>query len=73
MERMRASLTQALARVGLRPDQENTMPETTPAIRQAQAQLEDARSRYESAAKLVKSGDISQRAVCRTREGISRP
>ncbi|MCW5977769.1 MAG: efflux RND transporter periplasmic adaptor subunit [Bryobacteraceae bacterium] len=59
VERARAALTQAMARIGLSPGQEDQAPDTTPAIRQAQAQLEDARSRYESAEKLVKSGDIS--------------
>jgi len=60
LERMRASLAQALARVGLKPGQEDVVPETTPAIRQAEAMLEDARTRYESAAKLVATGDIAQ-------------
>jgi multidrug efflux pump subunit AcrA (membrane-fusion protein) len=41
------------------PGQDTAVPETTPAIRQAQAQLEDARTRYESSAKLVKTGDIA--------------
>ncbi len=60
LERMRASLAQALARVGLKPGQDDIVPETTPAIRQAEALLEDARTRYESAAKLVATGDIAQ-------------
>ncbi len=60
LERSRAALAQALARLGLDPTQENVTPDTTPAIRQAQAQLEDVRFRYESAAKLYKTGDISQ-------------
>src|SRR4051794_28294020 len=60
VERSKASLAQALARLGLDPEQENVRPETTPAIRQAQAQLEDAKSKYDNAARLVKSGDISQ-------------
>ena len=59
-ERSKASLAQALARAGLRPGQEDSTPETTPSIRQAAAQFEDARSKYENAAKLVKSGDIAQ-------------
>jgi RND family efflux transporter MFP subunit len=59
-ERTRAALAQALARVGLDPTQEEAVPETTPAIRQAQAQFEDARSKYESAARLIKTGDVSQ-------------
>ena len=59
LDRTRASLAQALARIGLTPGQEDVVPETTPAIRQAQAMLEDARTRYESAAKLVQTGDIA--------------
>jgi RND family efflux transporter MFP subunit len=58
-ERSRASLAQALARIGLDPKQEDVTPDVTPAIRQARAQMEDARFKYESAAKLVKTGDIS--------------
>jgi RND family efflux transporter MFP subunit len=60
LERSRAALAQALARLGLDPTQENVTPDTTPAIRQAQAQLEDVRFRFDSAAKLYKTGDISQ-------------
>jgi RND family efflux transporter MFP subunit len=59
LDRARASLAQALARVGLAPGQEEVIPQTTPTIRQAQAMLEDARTRYESAAKLVQTGDIA--------------
>jgi RND family efflux transporter MFP subunit len=59
VERSRAALAQALARIGLDSNQLEVTPETTPAIRQATAQMEDARSRYESAAKLVKTGDIA--------------
>ena len=59
LERARGALAQALARIGLDPGQEDVVPETTPSIRQAQALLEDARTKYESAAKLVKSGDIA--------------
>ncbi len=58
-ERSRAALAQALARIGLSPSQEEAAPETTASIRLAQAQLEDARSKYESAARLVKTGDVS--------------
>jgi len=60
VERSRAALLQALARVGLDASQENLTPESTPAIRQAVAQMEDARSKYESAMKLVQTGDISK-------------
>jgi RND family efflux transporter MFP subunit len=60
LERSKASLAQALARLGLDPGQENVRPETTPAIRQAQAQMEDARSKFQNAERLVNTGDISQ-------------
>lgn len=60
LERARGTLAQALARLGLDPKQEGAEPETTPAMRQAWNQMEDARSKYENAAKLVKTGDISQ-------------
>jgi RND family efflux transporter MFP subunit len=60
VERSRSALTQALARIGLSPEQEEANPDSTPAIQQAIAQLEDARFKYESAARLVKSGDISR-------------
>jgi RND family efflux transporter MFP subunit len=60
LERTRASLAQALARVGLDPSQADSVPETTPAIRQAIAQMEDARSKFENAKTLVASGDISR-------------
>lgn len=60
VEKSKAALAQALARVGLNPGQEEVTPESTPAMRQAQAQVEDAKFKFESASKLVKSGDISQ-------------
>ncbi|MEO8024922.1 MAG: efflux RND transporter periplasmic adaptor subunit [Bryobacteraceae bacterium] len=60
VERAKAGLSQALARLGLTLGQENTQPTSTPAVRQAQAQLDDAKSKFESAARLVKTGDISQ-------------
>jgi RND family efflux transporter MFP subunit len=59
-ERSKAALAQALARLGLSPGQEENPPSTTPALRQAQARLEDVKFKYDSASKLVKSGDISQ-------------
>jgi RND family efflux transporter MFP subunit len=61
IERARAALNQALARLGL-PAYAGKMspPESTPALRQVLAQLEDTRFKYESAAKLVKTGDVSQ-------------
>ena len=60
VERSKAALAQALARLGLSPGQETVPPTSTANMRQAEAQLEDAKFKYESAAKLVKSGDISQ-------------
>ena len=60
LDRTRAALSQALARLGLQPGDNLAPPKSTAAIRQSQAQLEDARFKYESAAKLVKTGDISQ-------------
>ncbi len=60
LERSRAALSQALARIGLSPDQEDATPDSSPAIRQAAAQLETARFKFQSAEKLVQSGDISR-------------
>ena len=60
VERSKAAVAQALARLGLSPGQETVPPTSTANMRQAEAQLEDAKFKYESAAKLVKSGDISQ-------------
>lgn len=60
IERSKAAMAQALARVGLDPGQEDVKPDSTPGIRQAKAQLEDAWQKYDSAQKLLKSGDISQ-------------
>jgi RND family efflux transporter MFP subunit len=60
LERSKAALAQALARLGLSPGQESIPPTSTAGMRQAEAQLEDAKFKFESAAKLVKSGDISQ-------------
>jgi len=59
-DRAKAALAQALARVGLDPHQEETSPATTPAIRQAEAQYLDARSKFESAQRLIATGDISR-------------
>ena len=53
VDRGNAAMAQALARIGLTPGQETSNPDSTPAIRQATAQLEDARSKFESARKLV--------------------
>jgi RND family efflux transporter MFP subunit len=58
LDRSRAALAQAKAQLGLDPGSEAS-PSDTPAMRQARAQMEDAKFKYESAAKLVKTGDIS--------------
>lgn len=58
LDRVKASLAQALARVGLDATQEEATPKDTPAIRSARAQYEDALHKYENAKKLVESGDI---------------
>ena len=60
LERGRANLAQALARIGLDPNQAGTKPSSTPATREAEAQMLDARSKYENAKKLVASGDIAK-------------
>ncbi len=60
LERAKSAVNQALARMGLDPGQVNVTPESTPAIRQAQAQMEDASTKFDSAQKLYQSGDISQ-------------
>jgi RND family efflux transporter MFP subunit len=60
VDRGNALLAQALARVGLDPNDTDRTPTTSPAIRQAEAQLADAKSKFESASKLVKTGDIAQ-------------
>ena len=59
VDRARAAVAQGLARIGLNPDQESETPATTPLIRQAKAQLEDAKSKLDSAKKLHESGDIA--------------
>lgn len=60
LERAKSAVNQALARIGLDPSQVNVTPDSTPAIRQARAQMEDASTKFESARKLYQSGDISQ-------------
>lgn len=60
LDRSKASLNQALARIGLDPKQEEATPEASAATRQAQAQLEDAKFKFENAQRLVKTGDISK-------------
>ena len=59
LERTKAAVVQALARLGLNANQENVTPESTPGIRQAAAQMEDAKSKFDNATQLVKTGDIS--------------
>ncbi len=58
LDRARAGLAQALARLGLKPEEADRIPPTTPAIEQARALLEDARTQFESARQLVETGDI---------------
>jgi len=61
IERARGSLNQSLARLGLPAyNGKMTPPESTPGLRQVLAQVEDAKFKFESASKLVKSGDVSQ-------------
>lgn len=59
-DRAKAALAQALARVGLNPDQEDQTATNTPLVRQARAQLEDSKSKLDSARKLFESGDIAR-------------
>lgn len=60
VERSRGALNQALARLSLPPYTGKMVPpDTTPGVRTATAQFEDAKFKYESASKLVKTGDIS--------------
>jgi len=59
LERARAALAQAQARLGLAPGAVEE-PESTAGMRQAKAQLEDARARFERSRKLVETGDISR-------------
>lgn len=62
LERAQAALHQAKASIGLDPNSPATpgASDKTPAMRQAEAQMEDARFKFRNAQKLVKSGDISQ-------------
>ncbi len=59
LDRMHAALAQTLARIGLTPEQVDVTPESTPGMRQARAQMENALTKFESAAELVKTGDIA--------------
>lgn len=58
VERARGAMAQAMARLGMDPSKDE-IPDSTPQMRQAMAQMEDAKSKYDNAAKLVKTGDIS--------------
>lgn len=60
LDRAKAALAQALARIGLDPGQAGTRPDSTPSIREAQAQMLDAKSKYDNAKRLVESGDIAR-------------
>ena len=63
LERAKANVGQLSARLGMKSADE-PYPTSSASMRQAQANYEDAKSKYESAAKLVQSGDISrERAV----------
>ena len=72
LERSRASLAQALARVGMDANQE-TAPDSTPMSRQAKAQMEDARTKYENAEKTGEDRRCQHRTLRRTGEILSRP
>lgn len=69
LQRAKATLTQALARVGLNADQAGAKAESTAAMRQAQAQMEDAWNKFESARKLKESGDISEQRFVEMEKG----
>ncbi|HUQ92451.1 MAG TPA: efflux RND transporter periplasmic adaptor subunit [Bryobacteraceae bacterium] len=60
LDRSKAALAQAKARLGGAGEDGNPTLTNTPAMRQAWAQAEDAKFKFENARKLVKSGDISQ-------------
>ena len=70
LDRAKAAVNQALARMGLDPHQVNVTPESTPAIRQALAQMEDAWTKFDAAQKLYKSGDISQQRFIEMEKGF---
>lgn len=59
LERARANVGQLSARLGMK-NWDDAYPSSTASIRQAQANLDDAKSKYDSAAKLFQSGDISK-------------
>ena len=70
IDRKRAAISQALARLGLDTGNFDKTPESTPAIRQATAQLEDAKSKFDSAAKLIQSGDIARERFTELEKGL---
>jgi RND family efflux transporter MFP subunit len=59
LERAKANVGNLSARLGMKSPDE-AYPTVTAAMRQARANYDDAKSKYESAAKLVQSGDISR-------------
>ncbi len=69
-DRARAALAQSLAAIGLDPNQQDVTPDSTPAIRQAKAQMEDARFKFEMAAKLHQSGDVSEERYIEVEKGL---
>lgn len=69
LERAQATLEQTAARLGMK-NASDRFPTTTATIRQAEAQLEDARSKYNSAAKLVQSGDIAKERATELEKGL---
>jgi RND family efflux transporter MFP subunit len=69
-DRARAALDQALAAIGLDPKQVDVTPDSTPAIRQAKAQMEDARFKFDVAARLYKTGDVSEERFIEAEKGL---
>jgi multidrug efflux pump subunit AcrA (membrane-fusion protein) len=59
LERAKANVGQLSARLGMKSPND-PYPNSTAAIRQAQANLDDAMSKFASASKLVQSGDIAK-------------
>lgn len=59
LERAKANASQLSARLGMKTSSD-PYPTSTATMRQAQANYEDAKSKYASANKLVQSGDISR-------------
>jgi RND family efflux transporter MFP subunit len=59
IDRARGALAQAMARAGLSPGDDESRADSSPSVRQAAVMLEDARYKYENAARLVQTGDIS--------------